>query len=471
MSKEILKYFLLLAFLPMIEMLQAQSNFSVEESVQYAIKNHSSTQKDINKIADAEAQMKAIRATGLPQINGSAEYSYYIEVPSFPTPNFGGGGIDPVKQYNLLNEEQLKDYNERLLAQQQSAPKTISLQQRNNINLGLNASILAFDGSYLVALKAAKLYREFVKSQTEITPVTIRKNVTDSYYTVLIAEKNKAQLEKNLSIVQTFRKEAGEIFKAGLNEKLDVDRIDLSISNLQSTINILNRNIEVLKNVLKFQMQYPIEQPITLTDSFDMIYNKAQTEQSKAVEQLNIQSRPEYRSIGKGIELAKLDIDRYKKGYLPTLSIFGSFGRGFQSDNLFKSGGLWIPSSLVGIQFSVPIYDGGAKKANIQRSKIVVDNNVIDRNDFERATALEVINAQQSYLNALETVKEKQKTLDLAQEIFRVAQVKYKEGIGASFETQQAESELYSAQAGLIQAQSEVITSKFAIEKALGNFE
>jgi len=471
MSKEILKYFLLLAFLPMIEMLQAQSNFSVEESVQYAIKNHSSTQKDINKIADAEAQMKAIRATGLPQINGSAEYSYYIEVPSFPTPNFGGGGIDPVKQYNLLNEEQLKDYNEKLLAQQQSAPKTISLQQRNNINLGLNASILAFDGSYLVALKAAKLYREFVKSQTEITPVTIRKNVTDSYYTVLIAEKNKAQLEKNLSIVQTFRKEAGEIFKAGLNEKLDVDRIDLSISNLQSTINILNRNIEVLKNVLKFQMQYPIEQPITLTDSFDMIYNKAQTEQSKAVEQLNIQSRPEYRSIGKGIELAKLDIDRYKKGYLPTLSIFGSFGRGFQSDNLFKSGGLWIPSSLVGIQFSVPIYDGGAKKANIQRSKIVVDNNVIDRNDFERATALEVINAQQSYLNALETVKEKQKTLDLAQEIFRVAQVKYKEGIGASFETQQAESELYSAQAGLIQAQSEVITSKFAIEKALGNFE
>ncbi|MFZ1359389.1 MAG: TolC family protein, partial [Saprospiraceae bacterium] len=96
---------------------------------------------------------------------------------------------------------------------------------------------------------------------------------------------------------------------------------------------------------------------------------------------------------------------------------------------------------------------------------------VIDRNDFERATNLEVINAQQSYLNALETVKDKQKSLDLAQEIFRVSQVKYKEGIGASFETQQAEAELYSAQAGLIQAQSEVITSKFAIEKALGNFE
>ena len=444
MSKRNLKHLLLSCFVAISFAANAQQNFSVEEAVQYAIKNHSSTKKDVIKIADAEAQMKAIKATGLPQLNGSAEYQYFIEVPAMPLP----------KEFDPTGEG-----------------GTIAFQKRNNLNLGLNASMLAFDGSYLVALKAAKLYREYVRSQTEITPITIRKNVTDSYYTVLIAEKNKAQLEKNINIIQTLRKEVGEIYKAGLNEKLDVDRIDLSISNLQSTINVLSRNIEILKNVLKFQMQLPMDQQITLTDNFDVIYNEAQTEQSKSVEQLNIQNRPEYRSIGKGIELAKLDIDRFKKGYLPSLSVFGSFGRGFQSDNIFKSGGLWIPTSLVGIKLAVPIYDGGAKKANIQRAQIVVETNIIDRNDFERATNLEVINAQQSYLNALETVKDKQKSLDLAQEIFRVSQVKYKEGIGASFETQQAEAELYSAQAGLIQAQSEVITSKFAIEKALGNFE
>lgn len=444
MSKRNLKHLLLSCFVAISLAANAQQNFSVEEAVQYAIRNHSSTKKDVIKIADAEAQMKAIKATGLPQLNGSAEYQYFIEVPAMPLP----------KEFDPTGEG-----------------GTIAFQKRNNLNLGLNASMLAFDGSYLVALKAAKLYREYVRSQTEITPITIRKNVTDSYYTVLIAEKNKAQLEKNINIIQTLRKEVGEIYKAGLNEKLDVDRIDLSISNLQSTINVLSRNIEILKNVLKFQMQLPMDQQITLTDNFDVIYNEAQTEQSKSVEQLNIQNRPEYRSIGKGIELAKLDIDRFKKGYLPSLSVFGSFGRGFQSDNIFKSGGLWIPTSLVGIKLAVPIYDGGAKKANIQRAQIVVETNIIDRNDFERATNLEVINAQQSYLNALETVKDKQKSLDLAQEIFRVSQVKYKEGIGASFETQQAEAELYSAQAGLIQAQSEVITSKFAIEKALGNFE
>lgn len=464
MSLRSLKYALLIALVHAGASVSAQTGFSVEEAVQYAIKNHSSTKKDFAKIADAEAQMKAIKATGLPQLNGSAEYTYYIETPSFPAPDFVGGIFGGLYEYGIITEEEFKRY-------QPTGPSTLSLQQKNNLNLGLSASMLAFDGSYLVALKAAKLYREFVQSQTEVTPVSIRKSVTDSYYTVLIAEKNKSQLEKNLSVMQNIRKETSEIYKSGLNEKLDVDRIDLSISNLQSTINNLNRNIEILKNVLKFQMQYPLDQEIVLSDSFDQIYEVSKNDNGKSVEQLNINKRPEFRMMGKGIELANLDIERYQKAYLPSANIFGSFSRGFQSNNIFKSGGIWIPTSLIGLKINIPIYDGGLKKANIQRARIVVEQNTIDRADFERATNLEVLNAQKAYLNALETVVEKQRSLDLAQEIFRVAQVKYKEGIGASFETSQAETELYSAQAAMIQAQADVITSRFAIEKALGNFE
>ncbi|HQU96772.1 MAG TPA: TolC family protein, partial [Saprospiraceae bacterium] len=59
----------------------AQNSFSLEQAVQYAIKNSSETQKDLNRIADANAQMKALMASGLPQINGSAEYQYFVEVP------------------------------------------------------------------------------------------------------------------------------------------------------------------------------------------------------------------------------------------------------------------------------------------------------------------------------------------------------------------------------------------------------
>ena len=422
----------------------AQNSFSLEQAVQYAIKNSSETQKDLNRIADANAQMKALMATGLPQINGSAEYQYFVEVPEMVIPK----EFDPTGQGG-----------------------TISFQKPNNLSFGLSGSMRALDGSYLVAIKAAKFYKEFTLAQTEITPVTIRKNVTDAYYTVLIAQKSMTQLEKNIEVMQIMKKDLEQIFKNGLNEKVDIDRIDLSISNLTSTINNLKRNIEILKNVLKFQMHYPIESAIELTDNFDDAYKIASNDNEKAIEKLNIERRPEYRAIGKGIELAGMNIERYQKSYLPSMSIFGSFSRGLQADNLFAKGGYWIPTSVVGATLSIPIYDSGLKKANIQKAKIVVEQNKIDRNDFVRATELEVDNTQKAYLNALATVEEKQKSLDLAQEIFRIAQVKFKEGIGSSFETTQAETDLYAAQSSLIQAQGEVITSRFAIQKALGNFE
>lgn len=118
----------------------------------------------------------------------------------------------------------------------------------------------------------------------------------------------------------------------------------------------------------------------------------------------------------------------------------------------------------------MPIYDSGMKKAVIQRARIVVEQNTLDRSEFERAGNIEVTNTQKAYLNSIETVKEKQKSLDLAEEIFKVAQTKYKEGVGTSLEISQAETDLYGAQAALIQAQGDVINARFAVEKALGNF-
>ncbi len=444
MNRFILTFIIISVTLVSVIQVDAQNSFSLEQAVQYAIKNSSATQKDLNKIADANAQMKALMATGLPQINGSAEYQYFVEVPEMVIPK----EFDPTGQGG-----------------------TISFQKPNNLSFGLSASMHALDGSYLVAIKAAKLYKEFTMAQTEITPVTIRKSVTDAYFTVLIAQKSMTQLDKNIEVMQTMKKDLEQIFKNGLNEKVDIDRIDLSISNLSSTINNLKRNIEILKNVLKFQMHYPIENAIELTDNFDDAYKIAFNDNEKAIEKLNIERRPEYRAIGKGIELAGMDIERYQKSYLPSMSIFGSFSRGLQADNLFDKGGYWIPTSVVGATLSIPIYDSGLKKANIQKAKIVVEQNKIDRNDFVRATELEVDNTQKAYLNALATVEEKQKSLELAQEIFRIAQVKFKEGIGSSFETTQAETDLYAAQSALIQAQGDVITTRFAIQKALGNFE
>lgn len=255
--KRLFTYLLLIACWTPSLPIFAQQSFSLNQAVEYGIKNAAATKKDLLKIADAEQQIKAVRASGFPQFNGSVEYQYFAEVPEMVIPK----EFDPTGQGG-----------------------TVSFQKSNNLNLGINTGFVLFDGAYLVGLKAAKFYRELVHAQAEITPINIRKNITDSYYTVLIAMKNKEQLEKNITVLQKMRGEVEQIYKNGFAEKMDIDRLDLSISNLQSTMNNLIRNIEILKNILKFQMNYPLEQEITLTDEFDVLFLQASKDDGKSVE-------------------------------------------------------------------------------------------------------------------------------------------------------------------------------------------
>jgi outer membrane protein len=429
--------FVITAYLPM----QAQQAFSIEEAVQYGIKNHASIKYDAIKVKDADEQIRSLKASGLPQINGAVDYNYFLEVPQLVLPP----EFDPTGMGG-----------------------SVSFQLRNSLAMGINMGMLAFDGSYVVAIKAAKVYRDFIAIQNEQTPINLRIAITQAYYSVLIAQRNKEQLSKNLLVLQDLRKETAAILESGLIEKLDVDRIDLSINTLEATMKNLDRGLEVVKSLLKFQMQYPEDQDITLTDSFENLYDLAVVADQQSVTQHNIKNRIEYNIIDKGIELAGLDITRYRKGYLPSLTLIGSFQRTFQSDNFFKEGGFWLPTSVVGFSLNVPIFDGFAKDANIERAKLTLEKSRLDKSEFERAVGLEVKNARESYLNAIETVKDRERAIALAEEIFRVSQIKYKEGIGSSFEVKQAESDLYGAQANYISAQYEVINSRFTLQKALG---
>ena len=57
----------------------------------------------------------------------------------------------------------------------------------------------------------------------------------------------------------------------------------------------------------------------------------------------------------------------------------------------------------------------------------------------------------------------------LAEDIYRVTQIKFKEGVGSSVEVSQAESELYSSQTNYTSAVYDLIVAKTELNSALGN--
>lgn len=425
--------------------LQAQQqDFTISQAVEYAIKNSNAIKINHLEIKRAEQDVKEYLALGLPKINGSVQYQHYVEIPtSFVPAEFFGGqpGTFAELQFGLAN----------------------------SLVGGLSLNTLIFDGSFFTGIKAQKLYGELTKKSIDQTEYQIRQQVTEAYVGVLLARENIKILDKNLGNLDESLMETKAFLENGFIEKLDLDRLELTYDNLVSQKKSLERAVVLTKNLLKFQMNYPLEKEINLTENFDVLIEKALVEVGTLDSKPNYSKRPEYSTILLGQQLNEINYKATRNSRYPSLVGFANYQQQLQRNNLFDSEEPgFTPISIVGLSLNIPIYNGGQVKIKEQKIRLDIEKTEIQKNDFERGVDLQIKNAYQQYLNARESMLSAKKRQTLAENIFDVTSIKYKEGVGSSIEKSQAERDIYAAQQSYMQSLFDLLSSKISLDVATG---
>lgn len=423
-------------------MAQDPKPLSLEEAVNYAMENNIAIKNAQINITDANEQIIERRAFGLPRLNGTVGYNYFLQIPSSLVP---AQFFDP------------------------SAPdgtfEKLAFGTRNDLQLGLSATSMVFDGSYFVGLRAARAYRRYVDKEMVAQKQDVKNAVTEAYLPALLLQQTRKTLERNITNLEKLLNETKALYKEGFVEQLDVDRLELSLANLNTELYDLDRQSELAYNVLKFQMGYPQEELIVASDEIDVLLIPATAEEMG--EDINFQNRAEYQVLGLGRELNTLNIELNKAGYLPSLGAFANYQQSAQGNNLFKDP-TWIPTFVVGFNLNIPIFDGFEKRAKVNRAKLdllVVEN---QQKELENAITLEVRNARSTYSSAQSRVDAQRKNLLLAEKIYETTQIKYREGVGSSLELVQAEQSLFSSQQNYINSTFDLLLAKTNLNKALG---
>lgn len=458
----ILNIFCLSLFMSYSNSSIAQESFSLQEAIDYALENHNDIALKKIEIQDAIENVRELRAIGMPKVNGKIDYQYYFSVPKQVVEDFVGPSV--VEALNSIPIDTVPIPN----------PPTrygeLSFFQKNNLNVAIEASILAFDGSYLAALEAAKLFKEFTREGIEVTEQTIRAGVTKAYLNVLILDKNRKILTENIENLEKSKFEIGQMYENGFLEKLDVDRLEVSYLNLKTELNKLNQTENLTKNVLKFQMDFPLEKDITLTEDLDLLIDEVRILEEVNPTEFDAKNRAEYEQINKGIQLNKLNVKRFQRGYLPSLVIFAQAQEQLARDRLFdNSTPGFIFSSSAGLSLNVPIFDGQETKAKVARAKLDVERRTIDLENFEKGILFQANNALLQYNNAKSSVETTERSLKLSEEIYNKSLIKFREGVGSSIEVTQSESALYMAQSSYVSALYSLLTTKIDLDIALGN--
>lgn len=412
---------------------------SLDDAINYALKNTNSLKISQNGVKDAEFLIKENLATGLPQVNAEAGYNYFFLVPNILLPDFTGMGKEPTK---------------------------VSFQQKNALSAGITASQLIYSPSYNVAVRASKLARELAKVQLSSKEIEVRNQVINVYLPALVMTEGMKALDNNIANLTKTLKDVTATQKAGFIEQLDVDRLQLSLANLQTERETIERQRGSVINAFKMTIGYPLDNDIILVDDINTLLKPA--DDTDLMGKIDISKRSELAVLGTVESLNLLQLELVKASAYPTVAGFTSLTENVQANNLFKDKWNSLPSGVLGFKASINIWDSGQRKAKVERAQLVLMNLKLQRNDVERGMTLQVMNARIAYTTAQKRLESQQKNLALAERIYSTTQVKYKNGVGSSLETSTAEQQLYQSQFNVRSAQYDLIVAQKALQIALG---
>ncbi|TDQ18232.1 outer membrane protein TolC [Algoriphagus boseongensis] len=424
---------------------QQQVELTLLGALEYALENNPEAKNARLELMVSEATQKEYTAPGLPQVTGSYNLDYNPKIPVVFLPNQPPFG-DPNNPSDVI-------------------PARFGVSYSSG--LGVNLSQMIFDGSFFVGLRAAKTLMELTNYDLNKAENDVVESVKKAYFGVLVNQERIRLAESNLSRIDTLLKETQALNDAGFAERIEVSRIQVQRNNTYTQYQRSRTAFEISKELLKLQMGMPLE--------YDIVIYETLAELNPREELLSLLSqegmeRVELNQINTQIELTTLDLKNNTVQYMPSIDFNANYrrsGAGQEINTLFNSSN-WFSSSLLGVSMQIPIFDGFSKSARIQRNRVEIVQLENQRNFLTQSFKNEIFTAKANLQNDLNILQVQQENLKLAQEVFDIATIKYKEGVGSNLEVVDADAALIEAEINYLGALYDGLVSKVNLEKALG---
>jgi outer membrane protein TolC len=436
---------------------QTRYELTVKEAVELAFKNLAEVKNAALDIEIQQAQNKEITGQALPQLNGVASLSRYLELPQILFPNASEAGI-----YNVLVKEGVLPQSTKIPA---PTLQPVSFFQPWNANVGATLTQLLFQPDVFVGLQARRTAIGYSQANLEVIREKVKDSAYRRYYAILIAEKQNEFLKGGIERLQKLYRDDSIMYVNGFAERLDLDKVQVQLTNLQTSQTVLNNSIALGYAALKYSIGLSQKDTVMLRETL----SNDDIKRDVLDENFSYEDRKEYLQLGYARRLQELDVKRYKLAYLPTLSTSLNYtaqgqGQKFITDpNTF-----WFRNSVLSLNLNVPLFDGFQRKYRVQQAQLnlqKVDNTV---DNLKQVIDLQQTVSKESLKNSLLNLDAQQRNVQLAENVFNTTKKKFEAGLGSSFEVLQADNDWQTSQSNYFNALYNAIIAKISFQSSLG---
>ena len=433
--------------------------FSLEQAINYALEHNTQIINGQLDVKKAKWQIWQTTAMGLPQVNGSIQYTQYPNLPTQLMPNFLTPVIVQVNTqlFGLQPQGPLPNPNEKI---------PVRFGSEYNAQWGITVSQLIFSGEYFVGLQAARIFKELSEQNLEKTQRDIKSSIEQSYVLALIAQRSLSIMQESYNNAKELRDKTENLVAQGMGEDIQLDQMNYMIYQLENQIKTIQRQTKIAMRLLKFQLGLQMEDSLILTTSLDQVLGNIKLgdylDTSYSVNQ-NI----DYRLLLTQEHLARLDMRREEAKLLPQVSGFFTYSKNAYSDefDLLSPDQQWFKTVMFGVKVQVPLWGSGSKVASIMQKKIDYMKMDNTRQMMETQLKIQYRQAYYNFINAYDRMLNEQKNIDLTRKIYDNTRIKYLNGAASSLELTQAQNQYLQAQGNYYNALMDLIKAKTDLEK------
>ena len=354
-------------------------------------------------------------------------------------------------------------YNDNSLQYRNGTPQSTS--RFNDYGYGVNLTQPLFRQQNQVLYAESKLQVVQADEQFRAAEQDLVVRVAQAYFDVLITQDSVQLAEAQKTAISEQLEQAKRNFEVGtatITDTLEAQaRYDLVVAQeiaAQSNMEIKKRALQQLTgakadNLRQLGRQFKLE---TLqTANMEKWVDEAQQHNPLlAVAQLSA-------------ELADKEAVRNRGGHYPTLDLVANYSANYAGGSSLGVGSDSRNAS-VGVQFSVPLYQGGAIRSKVREAEANRDR---AREELETARRNVVLQTHQAYLgvvNGIAQVRALQQALKSSESLLEASKLGQEVGVRTNLDVLNAQQQLYSTRRDLYQAEYNYLVSQLQLKAAAG---
>ncbi len=419
--------------------------WTLQECIDYAVENNISLQQSRNTQLSGLEDTYQAKAAMFPSLSASASEG-------FTNRPFAESGSNTVIGSDVY-----------------STSKNSSLSG----NYNLSAQMTLFSGGSLrTALKQSRLQNSVDSLSVLESTNDIVISIIKAYMQCLYAEEAVKVGESTAEASRIQRDRAIELKNAGQLSKVDVAQLESQYASDRYQVTSAKTSLDSYKLQLKQLLELGVNDEMVLDEPSDGEAEILKLLPSKADVYANaLASMPEIEKADLNVTAAELAVKKAKSSYSPTLSASAGLGTSNIS-GVSTSFGTQLGHNFnesLGLNLSIPIFQGRRTKTSVNKAIIEVDNSRLQQLSTEKALLkevedvyLEAVSAQSKYISAKEQESYAQQSYELTLEQFNI-------GMKNTVELITAQNTLLEARVSLLQSKYTALMNNTILEVYQGN--